>query len=366
MPGNGSGNSDCDYYYPYYNSVGNGKEGIIMSSNINPALVPKRTLFTGEQIPCIGMGTFGSDRFTPEQVSAAVAGAIRYGYRLFDCASVYGNEDQIGRVFSDAFTSGAVKREELFIMSKFWNDMHGKGDVLLSLARTLKDLQVDYIDAFFIHWPFPNYHAPGCDGDARNPDSRPFSVDRFMCAWRQMERIADMGLARNLGMSNMTIPKLEAVLPLCRIRPALIEMELHPAFQQAELFGYAVKQGVQPVGFCPIGSPTRPDRDKSDGDVVDIQMPEVLEIASAHNIHPAVVCLKWAVQRGQIPIPFSVYENEYQSNLRCTMEDPLSETEMEALAKADKNCRLIKGQVFLWPDAEDWTALWDPDGVIAK
>ena len=99
---------------------------------IDPNSVPKKTLSNGLQIPCIGMGTFGSDRYGAQEVSQAVAGAIRCGYRLFDCASVYGNEDRIGEVFSQAFAEGVVKREELFIISKVWNDMHGKGDILLS------------------------------------------------------------------------------------------------------------------------------------------------------------------------------------------------------------------------------------------
>ena len=333
---------------------------------IDPRLVPKRTLNNGEQIPCIGMGTFGSDHVSPEEVSAAVAGAIRCGYRLFDCASVYGNEDQIGLVLEDAMREGVVSREDLFIVSKVWNDMHGKGDVLLSCAQTLKDLRLDYLDAYFVHWPFANYHAPGCDGDSRNPDSKPFRVEDFMATWRQMERLHDMGLVRSLGMSNMTIPKLEAVLPLCRVKPALIEMELHPSFQQPELFAYCVEHGIQPVGFCPSGSPNRPERDKTPDDVNDLEMPQLREIAKAHNIHPAVVCLKWAVQRGAIPIPFSVHEKNYVSNLRCVTEDPLTEEEMETLRGADRNCRLIKGQVFLWPGADDWRLLWDEDGVIAQ
>ncbi|MEA4929742.1 MAG: aldo/keto reductase [Candidatus Limiplasma sp.] len=337
-----------------------------MAEFINPALVPKRKLANGEQIPCIGMGTFGSDRFTPAQVSQAVAGAIRCGYRMFDCAAVYGNEDLIGDVFDAAFKEGAVKREELFITSKVWNDMHGRGDVLLSCAKTLRDLKLDYIDAFFIHWPFPNYHAPGCDGDSRNPNSRPFSVEEFMATWRQMERLCDMGLVRHIGMSSMTIPKLEAVLPLCRIQPSLIEMELHPCFQQQALYDYVVAHGITPIGFCPIGSPTRPDRDMTPEDVADIAVPEVVEVAKAHGVHPAVICLKWAVQRGQIPIPFSIHENEYVSNLRCTTEDPLTDAEMAKLKTVERNCRLIKGQVFLWPSANDWHDLWDEHGVIVQ
>ncbi len=333
---------------------------------IDPKKVPQRVLYDGGKMPCIGMGTFGSDRFTPQQISAAVAGAIKAGYRMFDCAAVYGNEDMIGEVFQEAFDCGIVKREELFITSKVWNNMHGRGDVLISMAKTLKDLHLDYIDAFFVHWPFANYHAPGCDGDARNPESKPFSAERFMATWRQCERLVDMGLAKTIGMSSMTIPKLEAVLPLCRIKPAVIEMELHPSFQQPELFDYIVSRGIQPIGFCPIGSPTRPDRDKTPDDVVDIAIPKVVEIAKAHGVHPAVICIKWAAQRGGTPIPFSVYENEYISNLKCVTEDPLTGAEMEAIKSVDSNCRLIKGQVFLWPGAKSWEDLWDLDGTITK
>lgn len=337
-----------------------------MVQAIDPARVPKARLNNGMEVPRIGMGTFGSDRFGPEQVSAAVAGAIRCGYRLFDCAAVYGNEARIGEVFAGAVREGVVRREELFVTSKVWNNMHGRGDVLLSCAQSLKDLQLDYIDCLFVHWPFPNYHAPGCDGDSRNPDSKPFSADRFMETWRQMERLQDMGLVRSIGMSNMTIPKLEAVLPQCRILPVMIEMELHPSFQQPELFAYCQRKNILPVGFCPIGSPTRPERDKTPDDVADIEMPELVEIAKAHGVHPAIICLKWAVQRGQAPIPFSVQEDQYIGNLRATVEDPLSDAEMETLRKADKDCRLIKGQVFLWPGANDWRDLWDLEGTITR
>jgi alcohol dehydrogenase (NADP+) len=95
-------------------------------------------------------------------------------------------------------------------------------------------------------------------------------------------------------------------------------------------------------------------------------VPELVEIAKAHGAHPAVICLKWAVQRGQIPIPFSIYEAEYASNLRCATEDPLTDSEMAALKAVDKNCRLIKGQVFLWENAKGWEDLWDLDGTITK
>jgi alcohol dehydrogenase (NADP+) len=333
---------------------------------IDTAKIPSLTLRSGRVIPSIGMGTFGSDRYGPAEVSRAVGGAIRYGYRFFDCASVYGNEDLIGRVFEEAVAAKLVRREELFITSKVWNDMHSPGKALESIAKTLKDLRLSYVDAYFVHWPFPNYHAPGCDGDSRNPDSVPFSADRFMAVWEQMEAMHDRGLARHIGMSNMTIPKLEAVLPRCRIQPELIEMEQHPSFQQQELFDYCRAMEITVIGYCPIGSPNRPGRDKAPGDVVDTELPDLAAIARAHGIHPALVCLKWAVQRGSIPIPFSVHEKNYQSNLRTVTEDPLSPDEMARMKKAERNCRLVKGQVFLWPGAVGWEDLWDLDGTITK
>ena len=324
--------------------------------------VPTITLNTGAKIPCIGMGTFGSDRFSPEQVSNAVAGAIRVGYRLFDCAACYQNEDQIGEVFLGAFDEGVVKREDLFIMTNVWNDMHR--NVEEAAKKSIADLQCDYVDLYFIHWPFPNYHAPGCDVDSRNPDSKPFSVEEFMDTYRQIESLVDKGLVKAIGLSNMTIPKLEQVVDKFRIKPAACEIELHPCFQQQELFDYLRAHDIQPVGYMPMGSPNRPERDIVEGDVADLQLPEMKAIADAHGVHPAIIALKWAVQRGQIPIPFSVKEPQYRSNLEATVTEPLTAQEMAVIATLEKNNRLVKGQVFLWEGARDWHDLWDEDGVI--
>ncbi len=335
-----------------------------MREIIPQAAIPRRRLSSGETIPAVGLGTFGSDKYSAAEVSEAVFGAISAGYRLIDCAAVYQNEAQIGDVIARATREGVVSRQDLFVTSKVWNDMHGEGQVRVACERSLADLRLEQIDLYFVHWPFPNYHAPGCDGDARNPDSRPFSVEEFMATWRQCEALVHEGKVRYIGMSNMTVSKLEAVLPLCEIKPAALEMELHPAFQQPELFDYAVSHDILPIGYCPIGSPSRPKRDKTADDIAATAMPEIVAIAEAHGIHPALVCLKWAVQRGQVPIPFAVKEAQYVSNLKCATEDPLTDEEMEIIRRADKNCRLIKGQVFLWPGATSWEDLWDLKGEI--
>lgn len=138
------------------------------------------------------------------------------------------------------------------------------------------------------------------------PLVRPFSVEEFMDTYRQCEELVEKGVIRYIGISNMTIPKLEAVLPL----------------------------------------------------------PEMKAIAEAHGVHPALIALKWAHQRGEISIPFSVHN--FAFNLKCVTEDPLTEEEMQIISTLEKGSRLVKGQVFLWKGANDWHDLWDEDGVIVK
>jgi len=336
----------------------------IAEDGADPKAIPQKTLYTNAKIPGIGLGTFGSDRYDGKDIANAVKEAISVGYRHIDCASVYGNEHMIGESLQEVMKSG-IKREELFITSKLWNNMHGEGDVLLSCAKSLKDLKLEYLDLYLVHWPFPNHHSAGVGVDSRDPHAVPYIHENYMRTWRQMERLVDAGLVRHIGTSNMTIPKLELVLRDARIKPAVNEMELHPHFQQPELFKYCLDHNIVPIGYCPIGSPKRPDRDRTEDDTVDMEDPVIVSIANRLNIHPAAVCIKWAVQRGQIPIPFSTNRKHILDNLLCILSEPLTQEDMKAIEGIDKNCRLIKGHVFLWKDAKDWTDLWDVNGVIA-
>lgn len=331
---------------------------------VDPALVPYRILNNGDRIPAIGLGTFGSDSVDNEQIAAAVFGAASVGYRHFDCAAVYGNEELIGGALNRIMDCG-VDRDELWITSKLWNDKHAEEDVIPACRQTLKDLGLSYLDLYLVHWPFPNYHPPKCDVDTRSPDARPYIHENFMKTWRQMEKLVEMGLVRHIGTSNVTIPKFERILRDATIRPEVNQMELHPHFQQPELFQYCQDKGIIPVGYSPVGSPARPERDRTPEDSVDIEDPVIVRIAADRGIHPATLCVKWAQQRGQIPIPMSTKRRNYLANLRSVTEDPLSGGEMAAIAAIDRNCRLIKGQVFLWEGAKDWRDLWDLDGRIA-
>ena len=232
---------------------------------VDPASVPQRRLYTGAAMPAVGLGTFGSDAVGPAEIAAAVRGAAALGYRHFDCASVYGNEDAVGAAL-EAIRRGGIRREDLWITSKVWNDKHEAEDVIASCRKSLADLGLDYLDLYLVHWPFPNFHPPGCDVTSRSPGAKPYIHGNFMKTWRAMEALVDQRLVRHIGTSNMTVPKLKLVLRDARVKPAANEMELHPHFQQPELFRFVVENGVQPIGYCPLGSPGRPERDRTPED----------------------------------------------------------------------------------------------------
>jgi len=327
---------------------------------LDPDIIPKFALRSGSKIPCIGLGTFGSDSVSPETVAATVKNAIYSGYRHIDCASVYGNEKNIGYFFCELFSSGYIKREDLWITSKVWNDKHN--DVVKSCGQSISDLQIGYLDLYLVHWPFPNYHPPKCDVSSRNPNAKPYIHENYMNTWRQMELLVEGGFVKNIGTSNMTIPKLELLLRDAEIKPVCNEMELHPHFQQKELFNFCIDNRIQPIAYSPMGSPGRPDRDRTVDDTVDLEDKVIIKIAERLNVTPAQVAIKWAVQRGQIPIPFSI--NHYFENLEAVVNIQLTENDMEEISKIDKNCRLIKGQVFLWKENQSWEDLWDLEGKI--
>ena len=134
---------------------------------VDPRLVPQRTLASGAKMPAIGLGTFGSDHVTQQEVADAVMGAAAVGYRHFDCAAVYGNEAQIGGALQEVM-AGGIAREELWVTSKLWNDKHAEAEVIPAFMQSLHDLQLDYLDLYLIHWPFPNHHGPGVDVTSRD------------------------------------------------------------------------------------------------------------------------------------------------------------------------------------------------------
>jgi len=333
------------------------------AEGVDPRDLPQLTTAGGLKIPGLGLGTFGSDSVPAEAVASAVIEAVALGYRHIDCASVYGNEKEIGSALKTLRQQG-LPREELWITSKLWNDKHAENDVIPSFEKSLKDLGLDYLDLYLVHWPFPNFHPPKTDVGWRGTDAKSFVLERYLKTWRKLEELQRRGLVRAIGTSNMTVPKLQALLSEASVLPAVNEMELHPHFQQQELFDFVRSHSIVTIGYCPLGSPGRPLRDRTPEDTVDMEDPVVVGIAESHGVHPAAVCIAWAVQRGQIPIPFSVKRRNILANLKAAAHLKLNNDEMAALGRIDRGCRLVKGQVFLWKQGQDWEDLWDVTGVI--
>jgi len=182
----------------------------------------------------IGLGTFGSDHMSNENIAKAVKYAIENGYRLIDCAKVYCNEKSVGKAMKGCIKAGTVTRKDLIVISKLANQDHEKegGEVEKACRATMKDLQIEYLDMYMIHWPVPNCHPPGCTVDSLDPDAVPWSINRYMKTWTAMESLVKKGLVKNIACSNMTISKLKQLLKVCKIKPVANEFEAHPCFQQ--------------------------------------------------------------------------------------------------------------------------------------
>ena len=184
-------------------------------SGVNPNAVPYRQLPDGSRMPAIGLGTFGSDHVPPHAIAEAVIGAAEVGYRHFDCASVYGNEPDVGRALRTVLSSG-VARQSLWITSKLWNDMHNPADVEEACRKTLVDLELDYLDLYLIHWPVAlkkGVFIPASGKEMITLEELPLSS-----TWAAMEKLVDKDLVRHIGVSNFSVAKLRDLKETGKIR----------------------------------------------------------------------------------------------------------------------------------------------------
>lgn len=306
-----------------------------------------------DQMPALGLGTWKSAKGEVYQV---VRNAIKIGYRHFDCAYIYGNEHEIGQAFADAIKNNEVKREELWITSKLWNNRHKKENIQAAIELTLHDLQLDYLDLYLIHWPVAHKY----DVSYPQNGTELVSLNEITLSetWQGMIDLKTKGLTKHIGVSNFSISKINQITEDTGILPEVLQLESHPFLQQKAILDFANKNGIFLTAFCPLGSADRPASRISEGEPKLFENKTILDIATRTGFSPAQIMLAWAVNRGTSVIPKSVNPQRLKENL-LSADIELSCSDMDEISNLDQNYRYIKGD-FWCLEGSDYTLenLW--------
>lgn len=240
-------------------------------------------LNNGVEIPAVAFGTY---KAADGKNADVIRTAIEAGYRYFDTASFYGTETYL----AEAVRESGIARDEIFIASKLWKTEMGYDNVKSAFRRTLDNLKTDYLDLYLIHWPLPE---PGYK-DWKQLDKE---------TWKAMEELVREGKIRAIGLSNFLPHHIENILEDCTVRPAVDQIEYHPGYSQEAVVQYCKERDILVQAWSPIG------RQRV------LTEPLVQELAGKYGVSPAKICLKFAVQRGIIPLPKSSSMERMKENL---------------------------------------------------
>ncbi len=240
--------------------------------------VPALTLNNGIHMPQLGFGVY---QVPDEETPQVVATALEAGYRSFDTATLYGNEESTGRALAES----GIPREELFVTTKLWNTDQGYDAALRAFDSSLESLGMDYVDLYLIHWPLP-------------------ARDLYVETWRALEKVHAEGRARSIGVSNFQPAHLTRLIEETDVVPAVNQVELHPRLQQEELRAFDAGHGIATEAWSPLG--------RGNGVLDD---PAVTGIAGKHGRTPAQVVLRWHLQLGNVVIPKSVTPARIRENI---------------------------------------------------
>jgi diketogulonate reductase-like aldo/keto reductase len=240
----------------------------------------------GKEMPAVGFGTLIPDPVTTEQ---AVAKALSVGFRHFDCAERYRNEEAVGRAIAEAIADGTVQREDLFVTTKLWNTNHRPERVKAAFEASLRRLKLDYLDAYLVHTPYA--FLPGEELDPRDENGQVIydAGISLIETWRALEELVESGRCRSIGLSDITLDKLKEIVANARVMPAIVQVESHPYWPEWELLDYCQANGIVLLAFAPLGHAMDPNL---------LADPVITGIADRVNKAPAQVALAWAVQRG--------------------------------------------------------------------
>jgi methylglyoxal/glyoxal reductase len=260
------------------------------------------SLGNGIGMPRLGLGTWRSSE-GPE-VERSVRWALELGYRHVDTAAIYGNERGVGRAIRDS----GVRREDVFVTTKVWNDDQRAGHdaVLRAFDASLKRLGFDYVDLYLIHWPVKG---------------------KYVEAWRALEAIYAGGRAKAIGVSNFLVHHLEDLLRDASVAPMVNQVELHPRLVQPELTDYCRRHGIVPEAWSPLMK----------GKVADIA--QIRDLAQKYGKTAAQVVLRWDLQRGIVTIPKSVRRERLAENADL-FDFELTPQDLDAIDRLDRGERL--------------------------
>ncbi|KAK5062714.1 hypothetical protein LTR84_004788 [Exophiala bonariae] len=259
------------------------------------------TLNTGAKIPAVGFGTWQAK---PHEVEDAVEIALKAGYRHIDCAAIYRNETEVGA----GIMKSGVDRKDIFITSKLWNTKHDPKDVEPALDTSLKDLGVDYVDLYLMHWP-----VAFASGDRWFPLTEEgvfrLSDVSILDTWKAMEKLLKTGKTRAIGVSNFNIRRLEELLAGSDVVPAVNQIERHPYIQQHDLLKFCNDKGILVQAYSPLGN-------NITGEPKTVDDAEVHAVAKSLGIDPGQALISWAVQQGTVALPKSVTAKRIQGNFQ--------------------------------------------------
>jgi D-xylose reductase len=291
----------------------------------------------------VGLGLW---KVSKDDCADAVYNAIKIGYRHLDSACDYGNEKEVGQGIARAIDDGLVTREDLWITSKLWNTYHAPEHVQPALERTLNDLGLEYLDLYLIHFPiaqafvpFETRYPPEWFHDPQAADPKmEFAQVPLHQTWHAMESLVDSGSVKHIGVCNYNSALLFDLVNYARIKPAMLQVEIHPYHTQQRLLTLANNLGIPVTAFSPLGAQSYVEIDMATQAQAVIAREEVLNAAKAHNVTPAQVVLRWGIQRGYAVIPKSTNPKHLAENLDL-FNFSLTQVEMEAISGLNLNHR---------------------------